>query len=141
MRVSDLMNTYLDFAAADDTVQALAELMGDLDVGSVPIGTADEPLGVATDRDVLYRVVAKGLDPKAVRVREIASAPLITCAPTDSLKAALDLMAARQIRRLGVADDGRLVGWLTLADVSRALLLDTEAVPKALREFNADSAG
>lgn len=141
MRVSDLMTTYLEFASPSDSLQSLAELMGDLDVGSVPIGTAEEPLGVVTDRDVLYRAVAKGLDPKAVTAREIASAPLVTCAPTDGLKTALDLMASRQIRRLGVADNGRLVGWLTLADVSRALLLDTESVPKALGELSADTVG
>lgn len=141
MKISDLMNTFIDFAEPEASARELAELMGDLDVGAVPIGTAEQPVGVVTDRDILFRVVARGLDPSIVTAREILSAPVHCCRPGDSLQDALDLMAVNQVRRLGVREgDGPLVGWLTLADVSRALLLESEVVTTALAGISGDSA-
>jgi CBS domain-containing protein len=46
-----------------------------------------------TDRDILYRVVARGLDCSSVRVREILSRPVVTCGENDSLQTAKDVMA------------------------------------------------
>ncbi|WAJ26927.1 CBS domain-containing protein [Antarcticirhabdus aurantiaca] len=141
MKISEIMNGDIEFAAPGDSVQALAELMGDLDVGALPVGTPEAPLGVVTDRDVLYRVVARGLDPATTTAGQILSAPLISARPDDTVSDALDLMAASHVRRLGVVDGaGRLVGWVTLADLSRRLLLETEAVPRALAEISGGSA-
>ncbi|KQT84159.1 CBS domain-containing protein [Aurantimonas sp. Leaf443] len=138
MKVSEIMSRFVDFAAPEDSAKALAELMGDLDVGAVPVGTAEEPLGVVTDRDILYRVVARGLDPATTPARDILSTPLIACSPDDDLDAAMDLMAAHHIRRLAVRErDGAMVGWVTLSDLSRKLLLETKTVETALRELSA----
>lgn len=135
------MSRFVEFAAPDDSATALAELMGDLDVGALPVGTADEPIGVVTDRDVLYRVVAKGLDPRATLARDILSAPLVACGPDDDLDRAMDLMAVNHVRRLAVRrGEGPLLGWITLSDISRKLLLETHVVPAGLRELSADSA-
>lgn len=141
MKISQLMTTYIDFAEPTDTVDTLAELMGDLDVGAVPIGTPEAPLGIVTDRDILFRVVAKGLDPKTVAVGDIISAPLLCCSPDTRLEDALDLMAANHLRRLGVrVGEEPIIGWITLSDVSRALLLKSETMTTALRELSAGSA-
>lgn len=135
------MSRFVEFAAPGDSATALAELMGDLDVGALPVGTADEPIGVVTDRDVLYRVVAKGLDPRATLARDILSAPLVACGPDDDLDRAMDLMAVNHVRRLAVRrGEGPLLGWITLSDISRKLLLETQVVPSGLRELSADSA-
>lgn len=141
MKVSEIMSRFVDFAAPDDSAAALAELMGDLDVGAVPVGSPEDPLGVVTDRDILYRVVAKGLDPSRTVARDILSAPLLSCSPDDDLDRAMDLMAVNHVRRLAVRrGEGPLVGWITLSDISRKLLLETQAVPAALRELSADTA-
>ena len=141
MKISQLMTTYIDFAEPTDTVDTLAELMGDLDVGAVPVGTAEVPLGIVTDRDVLFRVVAKGLDPKSVTVGDILSAPLICCSPETGLEDALDLMAANHLRRLAVrTGEEPIIGWITLSDISRALLLKSDTMTTALRELSAESA-
>jgi CBS domain-containing protein len=109
-------------------------MMGELDVGGLPVGSAEELLGVVTDRDLLYRVVAEGRDPTTMRVREAMSTPPFSCRPTDDIRAAMDLMAAQNVRRLAVRDaGGRTVGWLTLADLSRRLLVESDTVQQALR--------
>jgi len=47
----------------------------------------------------------------------------------------MDLMASHNIRRLPVTEDGRIIGWLTLSDVSRRLLVDSEVVQNGLRDL------
>ncbi|MFO1057617.1 MAG: CBS domain-containing protein [Dongiaceae bacterium] len=134
MKVAELMTRHVEFIAGEASAGDAAVLMGELDVGALPVGTAEQLEGIVTDRDILYRVVAAGLVPAAVRLRDIASHPVIGCGEEDSLPAAMDLMAAHHIRRLAVRDAaGRVVGWLTLADLARQLLVGSDTVQQELK--------
>jgi CBS domain-containing protein len=140
MRVAEVMTREVEFIAPDAPVSAAAELMGELDVGALPVGGPAELRGIVTDRDLLYRVVAQGRDAAQVRVAEVLSAPVVTCREEDSLQSALDLMAANHLRRLPVVDaGGRVTGWITLADLARSLLHGSEALQSALAAVTADS--
>ena len=139
VKVADVMSTAVEFVDGDVAVKAAAELMGELDVGALPVGTAAALDGIVTDRDVLFRVVAAGLDPRATLVRDIASRPVISCRDGDDLQVAMDLMAANHIRRLPVQDDhGIFTGWVTLADISRKLLVDSLDLQNALSALTED---
>ena len=133
LKVVEIMTRYVDFLAADATARDAAVMMGELDVGAVPVGSAERLEGVVTDRDVLYRVVASGLDPNAVRVAEIMSRPVVSCTEEDTVRTALELMASHHIRRMPVLDTrGHVAGWVTLADLSRKLLVDSARLQGAL---------
>jgi CBS domain-containing protein len=133
MRVSDVMTREVEFVAPDAPVSAAAELMGELDVGAVPVGSADDLRGIVTDRDLLYRVVARGADAAELRVEEVMSAPVVTCREEEEVAAALDTMAAHHLRRLAVLDaGGRVTGWVTLADLARRMLHDSSELQTAL---------
>ncbi|GAA0568032.1 hypothetical protein GCM10009416_02560 [Craurococcus roseus] len=141
MRVADVMSRHVEFIEADAPVQEAAVLMGELDVGALPVGGPERLEGVLTDRDILYRVVARGGDCASVRVRDVLTAPVLSCRPEDDLRDAMDLMAAHHIRRMPARDaSGRVVGWITLADLSRRLLLDSGALQAALRDATEDRA-
>ena len=102
------------------TIQEVARLMGDEDVGSLPIVDGDRLVGTVTDRDIVVRVVAEGKDPQSLTVREAASTDLVTVDPDQGLDEALRLMAKHQVRRLPVVEeDGRLVGIVAQADVAQ----------------------
>ena len=134
MRVEEVMARDVEFIPADAPVREAAELMGELDVGALPVRTAARLDGIVTDRDLLYRVVARGLDCAGVTVRQVMSRPVVSCQEDDTVQAALDLMAANHVRRLPVLDGaGKVSGWLTLADLSRRTLLDSGALQDALR--------
>ena len=136
MRVGEIMARYVEFIPADAPVSEAAELMGELDVGALPVGTADDAQGIVTDRDILYRVVAKGLNSADVTAAAVATRPVIGCGEEDSLQDAMNLMAAHHIRRLAVRDDGgRVIGWLTLGDVARHLLVESGSVQTVLRDL------
>jgi CBS domain-containing protein len=135
MKISDLMTRHVEFIEPDATAQDAASLMGELDVSALPVGSPEELKGVITDRDLLYRVVAEGKDPRRTRVSEVATKLIFTCRADDSLTTAMDLMASHNIRRLPVLENERVVGWLTLSDLSRRLLLDSEVVQNGLKDL------
>jgi CBS domain-containing protein len=135
MKVGDLMTRHVEFLPGNASARDAAELMGELDVGALPVGTPEEVLGVVTDRDILYRVVAEGLA-SDVPARDVASRPVIGCGADDTLQAAMDLMATHHIRRLAIRDvEGRVVGWITLSDLARHLLVEHGPVQEALRSL------
>jgi CBS domain-containing protein len=134
--IADVMSRDVEFVAGDAPVQEAAVLMGELDVGALPVGGPDALEGIVTDRDILYRVVAQGRDPATVRVRDVLSRPVVACAESDPVGTALDLMAGHHVRRLPVRDaGGRVTGWVTLADLSRALLVGSDALQAGLRQL------
>jgi CBS domain-containing protein len=137
MRVADIMARTIEFVAPDASVQEAATLMGEIDVGAVPVGTAEDLQGILTDRDILFRVVAAGTNSARVRVREVMSNLIFSCGPDDTIEAAMDMMSSYHVRRLPVQDEaGTVVGWVTLSDIARRLLLDTETVRTALNELS-----
>ncbi len=97
MRVADVMSRHVEFVEADAPVKEAAELMGELDVGALPVGAPERLEGVLTDRDILYRVVARGLDCAAVRVRDVLTTPVLSCRPEDDLRAAVHLGRERSM--------------------------------------------
>lgn len=137
MLISDIMARSLEFIEPGATIQEAAELMGELDVGALPVGSPQDLQGILSDRDILFRVVAEGRDPAVVKVREAMSTNLFSIRPGDSLDSALEMMAAYHVRRLPVVEDGAVLGWVTLSDISRRLLLETGAVQEALGQLTA----
>lgn len=132
MMIADLMSTEVEFIEAGASVQDAATLMGEIEVGALPVGSRSELVGIVTDRDILYRVVARGRDPASTTVREVMSRPVVTCRADEAVDAALDRMAANHVRRLAVVAGGSVVGWLTLADISRRLLVGSDALQMSL---------
>jgi CBS domain-containing protein len=104
------------------TLVEAAELMRDLDVGSLPIcGKDDQLTGVLTDRDIVVRCVAKGGDPAKTRAADLAQGKPVTIGADDPAENALLMMAQHQVRRLPVIDGHKFVGIISQADVARAL--------------------
>jgi CBS domain-containing protein len=140
LRVADVMARDVEFIEPQASAQDAAVLMGEIEVGALPVGSADHLVGIVTDRDLLYRVVARGRDPTAVAVQEVASRPVLSCDPGDSLRVALDIMGTNYVRRLPVVDGNRkVVGWLTLADISRHLLVHDDALQVSLQALTEGS--
>lgn len=141
MRVADVMTRDIEFIDASASVAEAAAVMGDLGVGALPVGSAEDLQGVLTDRDVLFRVVAKGLSNTAVTVGDVMTTTLYSCRQEDAVQTALDLMGARNLRRLPVLDaNGVMVGLVTLSDLSRRMLLDSGVIQQAVREIGDDPA-
>ena len=118
MKIRDVMSKDVQAARPNDTLQEVAARMAAGDFGFIPVADGENLVGALTDRDIAVRAVAAGAAPTA-RVAEFLSRDALVVRADVDLKAALDLMSSRQVRRLPVVDkDGRLVGVVSLGDLS-----------------------
>src|SRR4051794_17715393 len=117
MKIRDVMTPNPKTVSPNDTVQSAAQLMRAEDTGAVPVVENGRVLAVVTDRDIVVRVVAEGDSPMR-SVRDVASADLVTVSPETSTREASALMSERQVRRLPVVENGRLVGIVSLGDLA-----------------------
>jgi CBS domain-containing protein len=120
-----------------DEVSRAAQLMREKHVGYlvvVELNPLARPIGVVTDRDIVVGVVARDVDPKAVRVGDIMTANPITARESDTIEAALQKMREFGVRRLPIVNDRReLVGILAIDDVLEVIAGDAQEVVNVVR--------
>ncbi|QEE35324.1 CBS domain-containing protein [Octadecabacter sp. SW4] len=122
MEIVAAMHERADWASADTPVSEVAKMMQMNDVGAIPVAKDDKLIGMVTDRDIALRVVAKRRDPTKTTAEAIMTTGIVYCRTTESVEDAIHLMDQKKIRRLPVIDDDkRLVGMLSLGDISHAV--------------------
>jgi len=119
LNVEDVMVEEVVTVDADATVQEAVELMNKHEIGCLIVMLRGKPVGIVTERDMLKRVLAKATDPEKIKVSEIMSAPLIVGKPDMEVENAVRLMFKTKIKKLPVVQRGRLVGLVTLTDLTR----------------------
>lgn len=138
MQVKDLMSSGVISITPDENAALAARLLSRHNVGALPVCSSDGKLrGIVTDRDIVLRCVAAESPPEQTRVREIMSRNVVTVSPEDDLREASKRMAADQIRRLPVVEEGRVIGMLSLGDLAKTQQFDMEA-SKALSEISSN---
>lgn len=136
MKVNELMTKNVVSISPDESTSLAARLLYRHNIGSIPVCTADGKLrGILTDRDIVLRCVAAESDPERTPVREVMSRAPISAAPEDDVRLAAEIMAAHQIRRLPVTNEGKLVGMLSLGDIAKTNTCNMEA-SRALSEIS-----
>ncbi|HEX7960434.1 MAG TPA: CBS domain-containing protein, partial [Terriglobales bacterium] len=119
MKVSEIMTRDPKTAQLDSTLEQIAALMKDEDVGAIPIVDDDDELvGIVTDRDIVVRCVAEGKEASDTTVEDILSEDLATIEPDADVQQAARLMADKQIRRLPVVQERELIGMVSIGDIS-----------------------
>lgn len=120
-------------AKLDDTVFDVASCMRAMRVGSVVVVRNGKPVGMLTDRDIVLRVVAEGLDPRAVLVSSIVTYDAITVMRTDGFETAVRTMREHGVRRVPIVDEeGRLTGIVTADDLVALIGRELSALSEAI---------
>lgn len=136
MKVKDVMSTNVVCVEPNESAAVAARLLSRFNVGALPVCTKDGRLrGMVTDRDIVLRCVAADDDAQSVKVSEIMTRRIYSVDAQESIQNASALMARRQVRRLPVEEDGKLVGMVSLGDVARLHDYTTEAA-EALGEIS-----
>jgi CBS domain-containing protein len=118
----DIMHPGAECVGENQTLLDAAKMMRDLDVGAVPVCGEDDRLkGIITDRDITVRCFAEGHDPARTTAGEFAEGELYSVTAGDDTDAVVRMMARRQIRRVPVIENKRLVGMISEADLARNL--------------------
>lgn len=119
-KLNEIMTREVIIIHSHDTLQTAAKKMRDYDIGFLPVYDGDKLVGVLSDRDIVIRALADGIDPKTKLSMALVTSPVIYCFDDQSIDDATDLMHDNQIRRLVILDRGKkqLVGVISLGDLA-----------------------
>lgn len=101
------------------TLAEAAAMMRDARVGAILVAEHGRFVGIVSETDLVRKALAGHLDPAQAKVRAVMSSPVITIDQDRSAHDASDLMAEKGIRHLGVTEEGRIVGIVTVRDLLR----------------------
>jgi CBS domain-containing protein len=119
MLVSEAMTRVVSIANPEQSLQQVAQIMADENVGCLPVGENDRLVGMITDRDIAVRAVAMAKPPDTTKVREIMSHDVKYCFADDEIANVAGNMGDVQLHRLPVVNDQkRLVGIVSVADLA-----------------------
>jgi CBS domain-containing protein len=117
MKLRDLMNKNVISIDAEATVKEAAGVMAQHEIGSLVVMEQGKPAGIVTERDLLSRVVSLGRNAEATKVKMIMSKPLICEGPDMEAIEAARFMVSKNIKKLPITQNGRLIGIMTLTDL------------------------
>ena len=120
MKVNEIMTDSVVKIHPEETVQVAARTLKQHNIGFLPVCGSDGKIcGLLTDRDLITRCVAANLNPETTTVRQVMTGRVLSVKPDMEASVAAHLMGREQVRRLPVVENGRLLGMVTLADLSR----------------------
>ena len=123
--VKDIMSKSVISVDASINVNEAAKMMEDAKVGAVIVMENNTPVGIVTDRDFAVKIVAHAYQ-ITTPIKQIMSSPMIATSPDETVLMAADLMYTRDIRKLPVIENDKVVGIITATDLVNQLAIATE---------------
>ena len=119
MKVKEIMTRNVIGVGPEETVEVAARTLQRYNVGALPVCTSNGKLcGVVTDRDLVIRCLAAGMEPSSTQVRQVMTGQVTSVDGDMEVSVAAHLMGRQQIRRLPVTENGRICGMVTLGDMA-----------------------
>ena len=137
IRIGQCMTVGVFSLPADKTADDAAKLMKKTTIGSVIVMQKGKAKGIITESDLVYKVIAQGIDAKKVKLTKIMSKPLKVIKASDNVESAALALKNNKIKRLPVVDRlGKLVGIITEGDLLRVYpgMIDVISESQELRE-------
>jgi CBS domain-containing protein len=124
--IEAIMSRKVETIDVSESAQAAARKMSEKKISSLVVidksKDGGEPIGIVTERDLVYRICAEGTSGKDIRVREIMSSPIATIDPRSTIEGAADLMLSNKIRHLLVVNvDKTPIGVVAPTDLNKYL--------------------
>ncbi len=117
------------------SVSEAVRVMTDNNVGIVAVVEGDALVGVLSERDVVQRVLARGLDPRTTPVEEVMTTEVVLGDENEDCRLAMLKMDRANIRHLPIMRDGRVVSMLSVRDLMRAELADAGVELEFLKQY------
>jgi len=143
MKVKNAMNRKVFVANPDVTVKEAAKIMTQYRIGSLIVMEDKKIVGIITELDILWKVVAGGLDPETTQIKDVMTKNVITVQANQTVEEAAELMVEKKVKKLPVLDDHKLVGIVTATDLIsfQPKLIDALAKMLLFREDQTKVAG
>ena len=118
MKVSEIMANIVQMVDSEESLQKVAKIMKDYDIGSVVVGTENRLEGLLTDRDIVCRGMASAMPLSHITAADVMTSNPVCCRSDDTVNQAANIMEEKHVRRLPVLDyENRLVGIVSLGDI------------------------
>ena len=139
MHVADILKTKgsnVVTSGADETVAATARLLNLKRIGAVVVCDAPgKVIGVISERDIIRGIAVNGQRALDMRVRDLMTSDVTVCKPTDTIAEVMQVMTLGRFRHLPVIEDGELRGMISIGDVVKNRLDETEMEARVLRDY------
>ena len=138
MTVSNILTNKGDDVISLDmnsSVGDVAKILGERRIGAIPIMDGKKLAGIISERDVVRGLAIRGGEVLADNVATLMTKSVTTCSPLETIDKVMAVMTERRIRHVPVMDDGTLVGIVTIGDVVKERLVETEQEAEALKEY------
>lgn len=119
----------------DASVKEAALVMRKGKVGSLLVMAGEKIQGILTERDILNKVVAEGLDPADVEAQTIMTKKVIVIDPSRTVRDAMKVVTEKRLRHLPVVHEGHLVGMLSGGDLTRSIVAEEEGLINTLYDY------
>lgn len=120
----------------DAPLQSVACLLDDQRIGAVvAIGESGEVIGVLSERDIVRQVARLGASALDMSVGTAMTRDVITADPADTLDSCLSIMTDRRVRHLPILEEGRLSGLVSIGDLVKWKIAETEAEAQSLKSY------
>lgn len=120
---------------ASATVAESVGLMNREKIGSVMVIKNGQYVGIFTERDVLNRVISAKLNPEKTRVEKVMTSDFVSVQENSTLRETMHIMTNKRVRHLPVFEEEKLVGMISIGDVTRKLLELNQNEATSLREY------
>ena len=138
-RCREIMTRNVKTANREMSLQEVARLMRDGDMGALPVVEGERLVGIVTDRDIVVRAIAEGRNADAP-IGEVMTTEIFSVKPDDFVFEAIRLMGDKQIRRVPVvSESGELAGIIAMADVALEME-DEREIAETLEEISSGKA-
>ena len=132
--IADIMTRSIATVQRDETLQAAARRMQEMDIGALPVLDGKAIAGMVTDRDITVRGVAEGMIPQEALVADVMTEEVRFCRTGDTVEKVLAEMGDLKVRRMPVLDaNNEIAGIVALADMATRQSADTD---ETLREIS-----
>ena len=120
MLVKEIMTKKVVTIRSDDMVFDAGILYRDEKVGCLVVVENESCVGIVTERDLIERTLCMHKNPETTKVSEIMSSDIKTIYALDKVETAIDVMKQHKIKKLPVISDDKIVGIITVTDISKA---------------------
>ena len=138
-RCREIMTRSVKTASREMTLQEVARLMRDGDMGAMPVVENDKLIGIVTDRDIVVRALAEGKDAQT-KIGDVMTTEIFSAKEDDFVFEAIRLMGDKQVRRIPVVTaSGGLAGIIAMADIALEME-DEREIAETLEEISSGAA-
>lgn len=136
MNISEMVSNQETYRSdSSQTVLEVVKAMVSRNIGAVPVLRDGLLVGIFSERDLMSRVVAEGLDPRATKVGQVMTQDPLTVSPTDSAEACMHLMRRHGFRHLPIYDGAHLVAVISLRDLLLHDLTEKDHEVRMMRAY------